>query len=330
MDSICVYFATNRNPISDASGRVISFGDLFSAVDLADLRFGKAEVVNGKLDTASLHVLPDTPEQGSMAQLQELREQMKDHSSDSLLFLHGFNTSFSQALEAGAAIVERYGSLSDHAYQPNIFVFTWPSDGKLTRYHSDRNDARASAFAFARGLHKLTDFLRRSHPADSCQQRINLMAHSMGNYVLRHAFQESRKMATGPELPRLFDEIILTAADEDYDAFEHAHKLADLPDLSKRVTVYFNDADRALNVSDLTKGNPERLGSQGPRLPHQLPSKVVVIDASDVVKGVSEHSYHLETDNVVRDMIAVLQGQASERIDNRRFVPHANKFRLRS
>jgi esterase/lipase superfamily enzyme len=150
----------------------------------------------------------------------------------------------------------------------------------------------------------------------------------MGNYVLRHAFQESRKMAGNRELPRLFDEIILTAADEDYDAFEHDHKLADLSGLAKRVSVYFNDADRALNVSDLTKGNPERLGSQGPRLPHQLPSKVVVIDVSDVVHGVSEHSYHVDSDEAVKDMTAVLQGQRSERIPSRTFVPHANKYRL--
>jgi len=150
----------------------------------------------------------------------------------------------------------------------------------------------------------------------------------MGNYVLRHALQQTRKIQNGVGLSRIFDNIILTAADEDNDAFDHDHKLAKLPELAQRITVYFNNGDLALAASDKTKGNPDRLGHDGAAKPHQIPAKVVLVDVSDVVTGVTEHSYHVENDHVGKDIIAVLQGKSSEKITAREYVAHANKFRL--
>jgi esterase/lipase superfamily enzyme len=155
------------------------------------------------------------------------------------------------------------------------------------------------------------------------------MAHSMGSYVLRHTLQQTQKISGSEPLPRLFDNIILTAADEDDDAFEHDYKLARLPEIGKRVTIYCNVEDRALSISDITKGNPDRLGHDGPRKPHQVPSKVTIVDVSECARGISEHSYHVDDDNVVKDIIAVLQGHNPDTIPSRTYVAHANKFRLR-
>ena len=321
-----VYFATNRNPLPPESPK--DFGAGFSATNLGDLRFGQAEVVKGKMQAASIRVLPDNPEQGSKALFVSLREAMRAQSRDSLLFIHGFNVSFRAAVESAAAIVEQYAKVTDGAYAPNIFVFTWPSDGEVTGYGNDRHDAEASGFAVARGLIKLAGFLRQTDPALACQQRINLLAHSMGNYVLRHALQQAQKISNGGAMARLFDNIILTAADEDHDAFECDHKLARLPELAQRVTVYFNNGDLALTVSDVTKGNPDRLGHDGPSKPHQIPAKVVIVDVSECVDQVVGHSYHVTCGKVVRDMVAVLNNESSEKIRARKYVPHANKFRL--
>lgn len=327
---VIVYFATNRNP-NNASNPT-DFGQRFSDSDLGDLRFGQVQVTEGNLDSSTIKVLPNEPERGSKALFDQLRQTMRQRSLDSLIFIHGFNVDFKEAVESGAKISERYAQLSGNSYQPNIFVFSWPSNGKLFDYKNDRHDAEASGYAFARGLEKLTNFLRDPDSGQACQQKINLMAHSMGNYVLRHALQQIREISGNASLPRLFDNIVLTAADEDSDAFEHDHKLARLPELGQRITVYFNNEDKALSVSDITKGNPDRLGHDGPRKPHQIPSKVVIVDVSDVVQtdinDLSEHSYHVEDDNVAKDIIAVLQRQSSETIPSRVYVPHANKFRL--
>lgn len=321
-----IYFATNRNP-NDAQAPT-DFGKGFSKTDLGDLRFGQAQVKKGALDPKSIQVLPDKPSQGSEALFAQLRQSMKTQSSDSMIFIHGFNVSFKDAVESAAKIGERYAKLSNKTYHPNIFVFSWPSDGLATSYFNDRHDAESSGYAFARGLMKLSAFLKAADKEEACQQKINLIAHSMGNYVLRHALQQAKKISNGASLARIFDNIILTAADEDNDAFEHDHKLARLPDLAQRITVYFNNGDLALKTSDYTKGNPDRLGHDGPSQPHQIPAKVVIVDASDVVKGLSEHSYHVENDTVGRDIIAVLRGESSEQIPSRLYVPHANKFKL--
>ena len=100
----------------------------------------------------------------------------------------------------------------------------------------------------------------------------------------------------------MFDQVFLTAADED--AFEHDHKLKPLPRLAKRVNVYFNNNDRAMAVSDVT----DRLGDDGPRVPRGIPGKVTHIDATRVVRGLVEHSYFLDTQAVVADMRQVLIG----------------------
>jgi len=322
-----IYFATNRIPLNGESNPT-GFGDGFTNVNLGDLRFGRAQVMNGKIDKNGIQILPDNPEEGSKALLKELRNKMRESSLDSLMFIHGFNVSFEGAIESAAKLSERFLQLSENTYNPNIFVFSWPSNGKLFDYGDDRHDAKASGYAFARGLTKLTNFLRTSTKEENCNQKISLIAHSMGNYVLRHTLQESQDMSSGSRLPLLFDNVVLTAADEDNDAFEHDHKLARLPELSKSVTVYYNTEDRALDISDFTKGNPERLGSSGPRNPLQLPGKVISVDVSDVVRGVTEHSYHVENDQVVVDLIEVLKGKNPDSIPARTYVPHANKFRL--
>ncbi|WP_284223808.1 alpha/beta hydrolase, partial [Brevundimonas denitrificans] len=206
----------------------------------------------------------------------------------------------------------------------------WPSDGSMMpfiAYANDRQDAAASGPAFARSFLKLGDYLRGSTPDEACDQKLHLVAHSMGNYVLRHALQEILRQAPGRP-PRLFDQIFLMAADEDDDAFEKEHKLKFLPRIAKRVNVYFNNEDRAMAISDKTKGNPDRLGDDGPRIPRSIPGKVTLVDCTDVVSGLVEHSYYLESQRVMMDMKSALLGTPSNLIDGRSYDPETNRYRL--
>lgn len=326
MATTTIYFATNRKP--NRKVKPTSFGKDFSNTSLGDIRFGSVKVIDEKLDSSSIEVLPDNAEEGSKVLLNKLRRLMRTDKVDSLIFIHGFNVPFKQAIESAAEMGSVYSKLSKKSYQPNIFVFSWPSDGKITNYKNDRHDAEASGFAFARGMMKLSKFLKSSKTGEECKQKTHLIAHSMGNYVLRHALQQAKKIVGAESLSRLFDNIILTAADEDSDAFEYDYKLERLPELAQRITIYFNSGDLALKVSDYTKGNPDRMGHDGPNKPHEVSAKVVLVDASDVVLGISEHSYHQDNEIVARDIISVLQGEKSENIKSRKYVPHANKFTL--
>lgn len=336
-----IYFGTNRKPNRKTAPS--DFGRGFSHDGLANLRFGMVDFTDDNLDGYELYLAPERLRidkgrkikggsgsvLGSENIFGRVRRKMIDHSRDTVVFIHGYNVSFSEAL-ISAAQLKRNFSKDNDGPGVNVVLFSWPSDGSMMpfiAYANDRQDAAASGPAFARGLLKLADFLRGATPEQACRQRVHLVAHSMGNYVLRHTLKEYIAQSKGFPA-RLFDQVFLMAADEDDDAFEHDYKLKLLPRLAKRVNVYFNNGDLAMAASDKTKGNPDRLGDDGPRVPRAVPGKVSLIDCTPVVEGVVEHSYFLDSPEVVADMQKVLTGTPSDRIPGREYVQEANRYRL--
>jgi esterase/lipase superfamily enzyme len=208
-------------------------------------------------------------------------------------------------------------------------VFSWPSDGQAIpwkSYISDRHDAESSAFAVARAILKFADFIKTGV---ACGQEVHLMCHSMGNYVLRNCVQAMLKMQAS--LPRLFENIFLMAADEDDDAMEYEEKLLPIIHLAKEVYIYFNRGDLALRGSDWTKGNPDRLGSNGPRYPLNVANKVTLVDCTDVVDSANKnvgHSYFWDNRVVAGDLLQVVMGTDDDKIPNRVYDPRKNKFVL--
>ena len=256
---------------------------------------------------------------------------MADNNRDTIIYIHGYNVSFHEALQAAAELQRNFRNAGSDV---DVVLFSWPSDGSMmpyVAYANDRQDAVASGPAFARGFLKLADFLRGATPQESCDQCLHLLAHSMGNYVLRNALQEVVRQSPGRP-PRLFDQVFLMAADEDDDAFEKEHKLKFLPRIAKRVNVYFNNGDKGMAISDKTKGNPDRLGDDGPRLPRSIPGKVSLIDCTDCTNfdsdGLAQHSYYLSNEKVRNDMAPVLNGIASKLIDGRDYDQETNRYRL--
>lgn len=337
-----VYFGTNRKPNRKTAPD--DFGRGFSDAGLANLRFGMAEVTGDDLDTYDLYVAPEMLRKdagrktkggpgstlGSVNVFERVRQKMIDHVRDTVIFIHGYNVSFKEALTSAARLKQNFSIIAGGP-GINVVLFSWPSDGSMMpyiAYANDRQDAAASGPAFARGLLKLADFLRGSTPEEACDQRVHLVAHSMGNYVLRHTVQEIVSQSSGRPV-RIFDQVFLMAADEDDDAFEHAHKMKPLPRLAKRVNVYFNNNDRAMAISDKTKGNPDRLGDDGPRVPRGIPGKVTLIDCTPAVEGIVEHSYFLDTPAVVADMREVLAGTPSDGFAGRDYVQETNRYRLK-
>jgi esterase/lipase superfamily enzyme len=260
---------------------------------------------------------------------------MRKHSRDTVAFVHGYANSFRSAVRHAAWLKKTYDAVPF-----NIFLFSWPSDGEMipiVSYYSDRDDAKASGSAIARSFLKMQKFLEdtleeaRQHGTGLCEQRLHLMAHSMGNYALRHALQAIRR-ELGDEPPRVFDNVFLFAADDDDDAFEHDHKLRLLPRLARLVNVYFNPGDLGLLVSDKTKLNPDRLGSDGPRLADDLPRKVVLLDCREVARTDPRdrrgHDYHRYVREVVADVNAVFNGVPPEENPLRRYMHASRSYRI--
>lgn len=343
-----IYFATNRKP--NRQNNPDDFGSEFSADGLANLRFGKAEVSGNDLtqievDVAAENLGARRPVLGSDTIFAEARERARRESLETVIFIHGFNVSFKDGLQCAAQLerllTERNSLDSGEAPKLMMVLFSWPSDASLLlssasnskkaiAYKNDRMDAQASGIAFARAFLKLTDFIAETTEDERCDQKIHLIAHSMGNYVLRHAVQEMRKQV-GDQLPRVFNQILMMAADEDDDAFEFEHKLLLLPRLTRRTSIYFNRGDLALWASDNFKGNPTRLGSDGPYHPQQLPRNVYSIDCTEVVAATgspSEHGYFTTSPRVVADMRRVVRGEIPDEILGRKYIPETNRYRL--
>lgn len=351
MAKLTLYYGTNRGHEGNDRWNPTGYGAKFSSDGSENLRFGKVTMTvddrtlrghltkklkgMGECDGEALAdwlsgrpmTIQAFPEKidatvadshqpdavfGSQALFTELKVHM-DGGADVLIFIHGFNVSWNEAVGSALALQE---SLNRQGDQPVVVVlFTWPSDGRsmpFTSYRSDRTDAKASGYAVGRALLKFRDFLAglRTLVATGairpCNQEIHLLCHSMGNYVLQNALQRIAEFCPGT-LPRMLTHVFQCAADVDDDVLEPDEPLGRLDELTTWIHVYTNREDNALRISDFTKGNPDRLGSAGPARPQQVHTKVLQVDCTPLVGGLVEHSYHL-IGKVNRDIAQTIEG----------------------
>ena len=357
-----VYFSTNRNKLRSKAfgGRFNADGPHFYVAGRAEVSWhepgAEGETHNWdaydvtwelareqrpkakKMDgIPEMHTKSYTGAQlGSKAIFQELRDKMKQDGRDAIIYIHGFANNFANSIARAAQICETYQISRDgkDPYRPHVFAFSWPSNGKVQppwQYASDRDDAALSGLAMARALQRFVDFLNNG---ERCSGRLHLVAHSMGNWALRHAVLGLRQLYPGTQLPKLFDNAFLMAADEDEDCFEDENKLKLLPELTRRIHVYHSGSDFALEVSDKTKFNMDRLGTDGPRTFSGISNRITALDCTDVdytdlVHG--NHQYYRLRPEVIEDVKNVLSGRIPlDRIPRRAAVEPGRRYRLPS
>lgn len=373
MREITVYFATNRQyrhrdgelvfteDIREASAGAYRVGKAQVAVTQEGYRTQSYELFEEKLvrtDAKAQAVLKDEtlPEErryrvarevalahvgnkmklGSSSLMDEVQEHMRSGHCDVLLFLHGFASEFETGLERIAELVDKY---QGEGVKPMVgFAFCWPSKGDVFppwRYRDDRAAARLSGMAMARAFCRLLEHLNVvRQQGQACAQRMHLVAHSMGNYVLTSALQSLvNEYQTGRHIP-LFEHVFLMAADEDDDALEQEHKLGPLGRIARNIHVYYSKNDTALDVSDLSKGNPERLGSHGPKNMALTSDRVVAVDCRRVDEtkfSHGNHQYYRLRKEVIADVVQVLAGKASDEIHGRDAINnHPRRFRIKA
>ncbi len=261
----------------------------------------KIEAYKEKLDPEVADIHQEDAKLGSLAMFDDLKKEMMD-KTDVLIYIHGFNVSWHDAVGSALALQEMLNNspIKDPKQNLLVILFTWPSDGMalpFVSYKSDRTEAQASGYAFGRGMLKVRDFLMtlKKNGGGLCGQDIHLLCHSMGNYVLQNTIERIYDHTSGSALPRVFEHIFMCAPDVDDNALETDKEMGRVHELARFVNVYHNEGDKAMYISDYTKGNPERLGTKGAARPMQLHNKVNQIDCSPVVmgQGLVEHSYYL-------------------------------------
>jgi acyl carrier protein len=304
-----VFFATNRQP--QHSGDLSTyFGD--ERTEGSELYYGVSDVSipidihrPGKLESAS--VLTADPRKHIVLSKVEVfgnkhqffKRIIQDHTNGDieggdqvLLFIHGYNFTFSKAMRRTAQIAYDFG------FTGRAMAYTWPSKGRLTGYFSDRRTVRASAPLIAKVLRQLIQNIGAS--------KIHLIAHSLGSEGLLGALELLNRDPARQDGQK-FANVILAAPDFDSELFQSAIAGRILP-LTERLTLYTSDEDTALTASGFFRLS-KRLGTPMSVFPGV---QTVDVKASSVTPwGLPYfHAYYAGKKRVIDDIAAVLRGIA--------------------
>jgi esterase/lipase superfamily enzyme len=208
-----------------------------------------------------------------------------------LFFVHGFNVGVEDLRKAIEALHDKY-VLDPNCPIETIVAFSWPARKGLfggmpvpyDQYWDDAEDAKTSGRVLARFQEKLIVFFKQffhsENSADQCGQKLHLLVHSMGNHVLNAMVTEWQN--NDRRLPNLFTNILLVAADVDYDFFEHGKPFANLIDFGNNIHIFFHEWDKPLATSKWTKnGLRNRLGQVGRRENNPRQPNIHEIDVTE-------------------------------------------------
>jgi esterase/lipase superfamily enzyme len=310
-----VYFGTNRK--KDGTGE-FGFGASSVPNDPTAATYAVAEVSSVTLADADAGAIQSIHDTNAGDFSQTVNDKIIGAGRNLLIFIHGADNSFEDAIKRAAFNREWFAASGEAAADTTVVAFTWPSSNEffspghtpLEEYKKDQVQAEKSHFHLALFLKKIYnlrgDFLRALSAG-----RVFLLAHSMGNWALQGAIQGWFD-DHGPS-DRIFDHVILAAPDEVRDTFEmpHGGRLANLPKLSGRISVYYSRADILMIVSEAANHNV-RLGYNGPE--HKFdagiypPAEFRLVDCSDVLDylrlGESSHQYYRKSPTVRADIVA--------------------------
>jgi esterase/lipase superfamily enzyme len=198
---------------------------------------------DGQTDFVTVEAARFRSERDFSADLRRALQSPANPQREAVIFVHGFNTNFSEGLY-------RLAQLSHDLELPGAIVhYSWPSNANPLGYVHDRDSA-----LFARdGLELL---IRRVEAAGA--RKIYLVAHSMGSSLTMEAMRQIAIRGDRALLDRIGG-VILISPDIDVDVFRaQAHAIGQLP---QPFVIFGSERDRFLNLAGRLSGAPERLGN---------------------------------------------------------------------
>jgi esterase/lipase superfamily enzyme len=204
-----------------------------------------------------------------------------------LIFVHGFNNRFEDAVYRYAQIVHD----SDASVAP--VIFTWPSRASIFDYNYDKESTNYSRDALEELLHRAAK--------DPAVGEITLMAHSMGSWLTVEALRQMA-IRDGRVAAKITD-VILASPDLDVDVF--TKQMQAMGNKRPKFTLFVSRDDRALTVSRRISGNIDRLGQIDPTVePYrsQLDQAGITVLDLTALKGGDKlnHGKFAESPEVVR------------------------------
>jgi esterase/lipase superfamily enzyme len=188
---------------------------------------------------------------------------------DVLVFVHGYNTNFADAVYRFAQIVY------DSGFKGVPVLFSWPSRGELLAYPYDRESAYYSRDFLESNLRAIT--------RDLGPPRMDILAHSMGTLLTLETLRQAAIRGDGSFGGKLRD-VMLAAPDVDLDVFK-----TQMRQIKRPVTVFVSADDRALDFSRRFAGDKTRLGAVSSKDTETIAELeklgVRLIDLSEVSSG---------------------------------------------
>lgn len=318
--------ATNRNVVWDNFhnhiGNENGFGERVNEKGPNELRFARAERNNAGGWQLELVPEPDvlTPDAlPSKMVFKTLATQCVTSGKNCVFYVHGYNKPFQETLEQGWLIQERYGV--------EVVLFSWPSNtGGIppVEYREARRNAQASFGALDALLEKYARYLQDwLNPMDEarlleCETTTNLIAHSLGNYLLEHYVLSQAYQAE----TRLFTNIVLSQADVNNS--DHS-KWTDQVVVGQRIYATINEHDKILGWSETL--NPPRLGKT---LANLNSKKLQYYDFTQGKNVGNKHQLWGEVDNpaVKAFFDATLNGRRADTVQGFVFDQTVNAYRI--
>ena len=205
-----------------------------------------------------------------------------------LVFVHGYNTRFEEAVYRFAQIAHDSGA----EFAP--VLFTWPSRGQALSYFYDRESANFSRDALEAVLQAIV--------RDPNVASVSVLAHSLGNFVAVEALRQMAIRNHGLS-PKVRD-IMLASPDIDVDVFRRQIAEIEANGKAPPVTLFVSQDDRALSLSRLVAGDEPRLGQVDPESqPYRgmlERAHVQVVDLTQVASQDAANHGKYATSDVVR------------------------------
>jgi pimeloyl-ACP methyl ester carboxylesterase len=212
---------------------------------------------------------------------------------DALVFIHGYNVAFKDALFTAAKIV------ADTDYKGRVYMYSWPSAVSTLGYFQDLDTAEQAEPFFQSFLRMLM--------RDANINQIDLLAHSMGSQSLLRAVSALRPIFETARTERFMlasdrrlalerklalerrgmrtagsirvGQMIFAAPDVARSIFDQ--KINRIAPYADRITVYVSSTDLALSTSQLIRGGLPRMGELSDGEPALIDNgKVHLIDAT--------------------------------------------------
>ena len=290
-----IFFATDRNRSFERTeifsgdrhpGEFLSFGSLKISVPLPH-QVGEVEqpgwwhvLLGVDADPNRFFTIQDIEDYEERAFFERLDVFQRERGAqEAFLFIHGYNNNFVDA-------AFRAGQIAfDMRFRGAGLLYSWPSEGRLTSYYSDAENAKWT-------VPHLEDFLMKLAAVPSIKV-LHLIAHSMGNQALAAALENLSLSGTVPA----FNQIVLTAPDIDAGVFAQISRR--IVNAAERVTLYASENDRALLASRQFTSYP-RLGDISDGV--FVLDGIDTIDASNVDTDILGHGYFAKNRTVLSDI----------------------------